>query len=438
MTATLVLIALLVGILVVMSVMRTYKAAFTFDRPWQRELDHELTLHMVERSRARQDAVRAARAEWAVGAAERLRSERGMAFAMAMIFMALLSTLMAAFAIMGSTEMGIAQNHKLSSQAWYVAESGIETAKRLLVTTDFGTFYAGKPCPATLWQGSFVAGSVTSVTVKNADGSCGGPSAAYLIRSDGTVTLGPQAQAQASVTVQLTAPSPWRFGAVYGRAGVDISGGAVITGDVVSAGLVSVSGSTTSVSGKITNGSTLQFPRLDCPTGEYSSVLQSHGVRLGTDGSLNIAAGGNLTLTEGTWYFSSLVIAGNGSLTTVGAVQVYIDGVLNTSGGSVVNTTGAASNLLFKECGSPGADKKGIPIIPAWSVSGGSGAEFGIYAPDATVSLSGNSVIKGSVIGAQVTDSGGTPVQADASLGQVKWGTESFVAVLGTFHQQSN
>jgi hypothetical protein len=60
--------------------------------------------------------------------------ERGIALPMAMIVMAILSALMAAFAVLATSEPQIAANHRASAQARSLAESGLERALWALTT----------------------------------------------------------------------------------------------------------------------------------------------------------------------------------------------------------------------------------------------------------------------------------------------------------------
>src|SRR5437879_9663601 len=57
-----------------------------------------------------------------------IKNEQGIAFPMAMIVMAILSALMAAFAVLATSEPQIAANHMGSTQARALAESGLERA----------------------------------------------------------------------------------------------------------------------------------------------------------------------------------------------------------------------------------------------------------------------------------------------------------------------
>src|SRR5437870_1575384 len=57
-----------------------------------------------------------------------IKNEQGIAFPMAMIVMAILSALMAAFAVLATSEPQIAANHMGGTQARALAESGLERA----------------------------------------------------------------------------------------------------------------------------------------------------------------------------------------------------------------------------------------------------------------------------------------------------------------------
>jgi len=93
------------------------------------------------------------------------------------------------------------------------------------------------------------------------------------------------------------------------------------------------------------------------------------------------------------------------------AVNIYVTGTAHLSGGSVANTTANASNLkLFSSYNAPN-DGNGVTL------SGGSQAYMAVYAPDTGVTFSGSSNFYGSVIAHDVTNSGGTKIHYDGSLG---------------------
>ena len=93
-----------------------------------------------------------------------------------------------------------------------------------------------------------------------------------------------------------------------------------------------------------------------------------------------------------------------------GPVVLNLTGILNTSGGSISNTTNNAANLkvLSSYTGSSGV-----------SVSGGTSTYFSVYAPGTAVSISGSSHVFGAILGKSFTSSGNAK-HYDTALGV--WG----------------
>ena len=72
-----------------------------------------------------------------------LRNERGIALPMALIVMAILTALMAAFAVLATSEPQIASNQVASAQARALAESGVERVLWALTTGEASPTTAG-------------------------------------------------------------------------------------------------------------------------------------------------------------------------------------------------------------------------------------------------------------------------------------------------------
>ncbi|MBI2160859.1 MAG: pilus assembly PilX N-terminal domain-containing protein [Candidatus Rokubacteria bacterium] len=110
------------------------------------------------------------------------KDEQGVAFPMAMIVMAILSALMAAFAVLATSEPQIASNQMASTQARALAETGVERAlwalsagmratvpSGALTTNADGTLASPVPAP---YNGTYVSvSSVGGFKVTVADGA---------------------------------------------------------------------------------------------------------------------------------------------------------------------------------------------------------------------------------------------------------------------------
>jgi hypothetical protein len=114
-----------------------------------------------------------------------------------------------------------------------------------------------------------------------------------------------------------------------------------------------------------------------------------------------------------TYYFSKITMTGASSLTlnnTGGQhVDIYISDQLSMAGNGVINTTAKSTDLQIASCGSPATPS-------TWTVTGGSGAYFSLYAPNHPVTVSGTGDIYGSIIGASLSFPGNAKIHYDAAL----------------------
>jgi len=120
-----------------------------------------------------------------------------------------------------------------------------------------------------------------------------------------------------------------------------------------------------------------------------------------------------IDLPTGTYYFTSITMSGQSSINVTGATTIYIDGA---SGGKVdVNITGQGitnngipANLIIYYTGT------NIKLAGQASFSGA------IYAPSATVTMSGQADIYGSIVCGSNVDSGQAAIHYDTNLANVK------------------
>ena len=199
---------------------------------------------------------------------------------------------------------------------------------------------------------------------------------------------------------------------------VVMSGPALVKGDVIATG--TVTGGT--VTGSITQNAPAfaPYPVLSCPAAGYTpaaSVPLTTGVTYNaTTGVLKISGGNILTLPvpPTQYYFSQVVTSGGSQILFNNPanlhVDVWIDDLLNVSGGGFVNGSGKATQLGLWSCGSTSSS--------TWTFSGGSGAYFSVYAPNHAVSVTGSGDLWGSVIGKTVTATGGSKFHYDEALGR--------------------
>lgn len=169
----------------------------------------------------------------------------------------------------------------------------------------------------------------------------------------------------------------------------------------------------------------------NCPAGLATCSVCSAGSPCGTDvtnkttgieltpvagahillGDIKLTAGATLHLKAGTYDVNSISLAGNSNVVIdSGPVVFNVVGSGQTdpvdfSGGTESNTTFNPENFQIIYGGTGGI-----------TVTGGSAAALMVYAPNAAVKLTGGSAVYGAVLGATITDKGGTGVHYDRHL----------------------
>ena len=268
-----------------------------------------------------------------------------------------------------------------------------------------------------------------------------------VVQATGAGPLG----GRSTLVQMVSGVSTFRWG-IFTETGITLSGGALTdgynsqsgrynaatadsTGSLATNGSISMSGSPTVVKGDaaaqgtVTGGEVTgtrtggappfpSMPDLPCPASGYTpSVPRVPGISYDpATGVLRVSGGKNLTLpappTE--YYFSQVVLTGGSTLTIDGAgqhVDIFIDTKLDLSGGGVINPSAQPPQLAIAACGSPGSREP-------WTLSGGSGAYFSVYAPTHPITQTGGSDLWGAVVASSFTMSGGSRMHYDEALAQ--------------------
>jgi hypothetical protein len=129
-------------------------------------------------------------------------------------------------------------------------------------------------------------------------------------------------------------------------------------------------------------------------------------------GNVSLTSQTNLRLTAGIYVVNSISMAGQASITVVGAGPVIFQVVgtgqatpIDLTGGSLSNAGFVSSSLQFSYAGT-GAIK----------IAGGAENSALIYAPNATTSMSGNSDFYGALVTRELTATGGVDIHYDRRL----------------------
>ncbi len=369
----------------------------------------------------------------------RLRSnERGMVLVLTLLAMVILVILGSVLVVTSLTEHQISSNDVAAVQALYVAEGGIQTVLNDLNKGGTGSI----PSPVTVGPGQFTFSIV----------DFGPPTGQKRIEVTGYIPTQASPRAERRISVLVYPKSPFLWGA-FGDNQLEMSNGGLTdsydsdvgtyratyngvanvgsNGDVRSNGNVDLSGFGTHVHGDATAGTTVTDPwrvtgtatnsapavtlaSVGCPAGGYTpDASVPSGTNINYDasrGDLTIAWRANVTLSSpGTYYFHNVVLFGDSTLTLSdsGHVDIYISGQLNCGGGTLVNPSGAPTNLTIWGCGT---DTQG------WTLSGTSQSAFAVYAPNHIVTISGGGALYGSIVGYEVKNTGGAFIHYDEAL----------------------
>jgi hypothetical protein len=125
-----------------------------------------------------------------------------------------------------------------------------------------------------------------------------------------------------------------------------------------------------------------------------------------------VGSGSSITLSALTqYYFSSVTLSGGGIMTIRSSrqhVDMYVAGDFKAGGGGLVNSDAKPNELTVSACRTSTGH--------SWTVNGGSGAYFGMYAPDRDVVIGGGGYLWGPVIGLSVSATGGSKIHYDQAL----------------------
>lgn len=137
------------------------------------------------------------------------------------------------------------------------------------------------------------------------------------------------------------------------------------------------------------------------------------------DMSLEVRSQHVLTLHGGTYFFSSLKVRSEAVLRVDSPTKIYVTGNVDTSGGTVVNPSGAATDLqIFAH---PYHLPAGVPVVqnPIVKVRGGVNFAVAIYAPEAAATIQGGTDVFGAVVANTISILGGGLFHYDRALGEV-------------------
>lgn len=217
--------------------------------------------------------------------------------------------------------------------------------------------------------------------------------------------VGPYSAATADTTANV-----WANGDMYVTR-------TTVKGDATAVGTVTF-GQNGVVTGATTSGATANTPMdiIPCPAGEFTptaNVPAGSGISYSSStGVVTVSGGATLTLTDSSYFFSSIVLTGNSKIVFPGnpRVNVYLRDSLDAAAGVVSNLSANSTALSFASCGTS--------ETPAyWALSsGGLPAYYSVYAPNHVVYETGAGDFHGAVVASIYYASGGGKFHYDAAL----------------------
>ncbi|HSB82370.1 MAG TPA: PilX N-terminal domain-containing pilus assembly protein [Candidatus Methylomirabilis sp.] len=147
----------------------------------------------------------------------------------------------------------------------------------------------------------------------------------------------------------------------------------------------------------------------------------------------------SLTLSEGSYWFSSISITGGAKLCVTGQVTIYVTGSINLGGNGVATANNKPPNFLIYGTSTnptnptaPGAQTcTDVSIV-------GNGEFYGaVYAPNADINVSGNGAVFGALAGKTVRINGNGGFHYDEALGTLGENVQTINGANAVTHRYS-
>lgn len=196
-----------------------------------------------------------------------------------------------------------------------------------------------------------------------------------------------------------------------------IAGGAInLTGLSTVDGSVAIGpGGNTSTAITLSPGSNITGSK-DVETAAQNLPLSSIPAGVTNQGPLTIAGNATRVLSEGTYWFTSISITGNGLLKTTGAVKIYVTGNVDVGGNGIATANNLPPNLLIYGTVDPGDPSQKTTEVKIH----GNGDFYGaVYAPSAALDVYGNGAVYGALTGNTAKLNGNGGFHYDESLGNL-------------------
>jgi hypothetical protein len=218
---------------------------------------------------------------------------------------------------------------------------------------------------------------------------------------------------------------------------VSLSGNAKVNGDAATG----PGGTVTTNGNAVVTGATYSNMDKDLPSVDVPDSLEA----LLDNGNYSLGANNNTTWPAGDYYYSSINIDGNATLTLEGNtriyldsttnalsvsgngelvvaaganIEIYVDGRCTISGNGITNQASLPQNFLLYST----YDGTGNGVL----ISGNGDLYAAVYAPDSQVQVTGNGDIYGALVGDSVHIPGNGNVHYDDTLGRLDIGSSHY------------
>ncbi|MBI3324847.1 MAG: hypothetical protein HYZ92_06165 [Candidatus Omnitrophica bacterium] len=191
--------------------------------------------------------------------------------------------------------------------------------------------------------------------------------------------------------------------------GVTINGSIAINGQVVvgpdvadPSSVVVVTGGSALITGNppvVSLSQTMSLPAVTVPQGLTCTPLSIAGQTTTT-----------LSSAVGTYCFTDVKLTGGATLTADGPVKIYVTGEFSATGDTTIGIPASPPSMLILM-----ASNEQVTIES--NLTGSTQFYGGLYAPTATIDISGNAEVFGSVIARRVDVSGSANVHYDEAMG---------------------
>lgn len=395
-------------------------------------------------------------------------NKKGIALVVAIVFILVLSVL--AFALMVRSIPGgaIANRYAASTQAFWLADAGIQKAVWELNQNSCVDFLQCGTGTACLSCGNCGAGNkcLAGTLGTNGDFDVVMDYGNTLITSTGSFPNRTTASFQRKIQVNLSQNSPFNY-AAFAQGSISLSnnlnvdsydsslGDYGVNGNIHSNGSIGSNGTSSGIislsNNSVVNGNastgvngTVSLSNGSQVTGTTTHsnnitlspvVVPSALTSLASGGSLSISNGGTQTLNSGDYQYTSISMSNDSTLTVNGTVRLYLtaNSALSANNNVTINVSNGANVTIYSDgvfsaandvtINNQGNIPSNFVIYSTYTGSNGvslanSGAFYGVvYAPNTDISIGNNGQVFGALIGKTIWFSNNDNIHYDEAVG---------------------